>query len=187
VVDIVFVVNYDVVDVQVFMLPTYVCVAVWAGLGLDLLIGRWRALSVVAAIALPLTFAMWHWHRVDESKNLPAARRAAAAVATVPEGSLLVASDYQTEQFLLYSLLGGGRATERDVALVEDDVPIRDVARLVREGATVPVLGRRSSEGRAAYAVSPRTLRELRPLGVRGERVGDHLWRLVPGTAGTAR
>ena len=187
VVDVVFVVNYDVVDVQVFMLPTYVCVAVWVGLGLDLLVGRWRLLSAVAAVALPLTFAMWHWHRVDESKNLPAARRAARAVAAVPEGSLLVASDYQTEQFLLYPLLGEGLATDRDVALVEDDVPVRDVARLVREGRAVPVLARTSSEGREAYAVSPRTLRELRLLGVRGERVGDQLWRLVPAAAGTAR
>jgi hypothetical protein len=187
VVDVVFVVNYDVVDVQVFMLPTYVCVAVWVGLGLDLLVGRWRLLSAVAAIALPLTFAMWHWHRVDESKNLPAAHRAARAVATVPEGSLLVASDYQTEQFLLYPLLGEGQAIERDVALVGEDVPVRDVARLVREGAAVPVLGRSSSEGRDVYAVSPRALRELRVLGVRGERVGDRLWRLVPVTAGTAR
>lgn len=187
VVDVAFVVNYDVVDVQVFMLPAYVCVAVWVGLGLDLLVGRWRVASAVAAVALPLTFAMWHWHRIDESKNLPAARRAAHAVATVPEGSLLVAADYQTEQFLLYPLLGEGQAAERDVALVGEEVPLRDVARLVREGAVVPVLGRPSSTGREVYAVSPRTLRELRPLGVRGERVGDRLWRLVPGTAGTAR
>jgi hypothetical protein len=187
VLDVVFVVNYDVVDVQVFMLPAYICVAVWAALGLDLLVGRWRLVSALAAVALPLTFATWHWHRVDESKNLPAARRAAVAVGTVPEGSLLVASEYQTEQFLLYSLLGEGQATERDVALVEDDVPVRRVARLVREGTPVPVLGRPSSDGRDVYAVSPRTLRQLRLLGVRGERVADHLWRLVPAPVGTAR
>ena len=184
VVDVVFVVNYDVVDVQVFMLPTYVCVAVWVALGLDWLVGRWRPTSVVAAVALPLVFASWHWHRVDESKNLPAARRAAATVEAVPEGSLIVASDYQAEQFLLYPLLGEGRAGERDVALVEDDVPLGAVARHVREGADVAVLARSSSADRPAYAVSTRTLRELRPLGVRGERRGDHLWLLVP--AGTA-
>jgi hypothetical protein len=180
VVDVVFVVNYDVVDVQVFMLPTYVCVAVWLALGLDLLVGRWRSVSAVVAVALPVVFASWHWHRVDESKNLPAARRAAAVVATVPRGSLVVAPDYQTEQFLLYPLLGEGEATARDVALVEDDTEVRAVARHVREGADVPVIGRPSSRARPAYAVSTRTVRELRLLGVRGERVGEHLWRLVP-------
>ena len=187
VVDVVFVVNYDVVDVQVFMLPTYVCVAVWVALGVDWLVGRWRLVSLVAAVALPAVFASWHWHRVDESKNLPAARRAAIAVETVPPGALLVAPDYQTEQFLLYPLLGEGVAGERDVALVEDDVPLGAVARHVREGGEVPVLARSSSADRPAYAVSPRTLRELRPLGVRGERVGDRLWHLVPAGATTAR
>jgi hypothetical protein len=186
-VDVVFVINYDVVDVQVFMLPTYVCVAVWVALGLDWLVGRWRIVSAVAAVALSVVFASWHWHRVDESKNLPAARRASAVVEAVPRGSLVVASDYQTEQFLLYPLLGEGVAAERDVAVVEDDVPVRAVARHVREGGAVPVVGRTSSQGRAAYAVSPRTLRQLRPLGVRGDRVGDHLWRLVPAPTAAAR
>jgi hypothetical protein len=179
-VDIVFVLNYDVVDVQVFMLPAYLCVAVWVALGLDLLVGRWRLLSAVAAVALPLVFASWHWHRVDESKNLPAAHRAAGAVEAVPRGSLIVAPDYQTEQFLLYPLLGEGRAAARDVAVVDDEVPVRDVAAFVRDGDRLPVEARPSSRGRPAYAVSLRTLRELRPLGVRGERVGHRLWHLVP-------
>jgi hypothetical protein len=187
VVDVVFVVNYDVVDVQVFMLPTYVCVAVWVALGLDWLVGRWRLLSAVTAVALPLVFASWHWHRIDESKNLPAARRAGATVQAVPPGSLVVAPDYQTEQFLLYPLLGEGLAGERDVGVVEDDVPIRQVARHVREGTSVPVVGRPSSRDRLAFAVSTRTVRELRLLGVRGERVDDHLWRLVPAAAPAAR
>jgi hypothetical protein len=156
-------------------------VAVWVALGLDLLVGRWRLVSgVLVAVALPLVFASWHWHRVDESKNLPAARRAAVAVATVPAGSLLVAPDYQTSQFLLYPLLGEGLAAERDVAVVEQDVPLRAVARHVREDRALAVIGRPSSQGRPAYAVAPRTLDELRGLGVRGERVGDRLWRLVP-------
>ena len=180
VVDLVFVVNYDVVDVQVFMLPTYLCVAVWLGLGVDLLVGRWLLVSgALVAVALPVVFAAWHWHRVDESKNLPAARRASVAAATVPEGSLLVAPDYQTEQFLLYPLLGDHLAAERDLAVVEDDVPLRAVARHVREGRPVPVIGRPSSSGRPAYAVATRTLDAPRVHGVRGERVGDHLWRLV--------
>ncbi len=181
VVDVVFVLNYDVVDVQVFMLPTYLCVAVWVALGLDLLVGRWRVVSgVLVAVALPLVFASWHWHRVDVSKNLPAAHRAEAAVLAVPSGSLLVAPDYQTEQFLLYPLLGEGRATERDVAVVEEDVSARAVARHVRGDGEVPVVGRPSSVGRPAYAVATRTLDELRRLGVRGVPVEDHLWHLVP-------
>ena len=187
VVDVVFVINYDVVDVQVFMLPTYVCVAVWLALGLDWLVGRWRVVSAVAAVALPVVFASWHWHRIDESKNLPAAWRAQATAETVPRGSLVVAPDYQTEQFLLYPLLGEGLASSRDIAVVEDDVPLSAVAGHVREGGALSVVGRPSSRGRTAYAVSPRTLRELRVLGVRGERVGDHLWRLVPSPAETAR
>jgi hypothetical protein len=191
VVDVVFVLNYDVVDVQVFMLPTYVCVAVWLALGLDLLVGRWRVASALVAVALPLVFASWHWHRIDDSKNLAAARRAEAAVAAVPRGSLLVAPDYQTEQFLLYPLLGEGRATERDVAVVEEDVPARAVARHVRGDGDLPVVGRPSSGGRPVYAVAARTVDELRLHGVRGERVGDHLWRLVrlggPGGAAAAR
>ncbi len=98
----------------------------------------------------------------------------------MPQGSLLVAPDYQTEQFLLYPLLGEGRATERDVAVVEEDVPARVVARHVRGGGDVPVVGRPSSRGRPAYAVALRTVDELRVHGVRGERVGDRVWRLVP-------
>jgi hypothetical protein len=136
--------------------------------------------AAVAAVALPAIFAAWHWHRVDESKNLPAAQRAAAAVESVPSGSLLVAPDYQTEQFLLYPLLGEGRATARDVALVEDDVPLRAVARHVRAGEAVPVIGRPSAAGRPAYAVAGRTVDELRRHGIRGQRVDDGLWRLVP-------
>ena len=98
----------------------------------------------------------------------------------VPRGSLLVAPDYQTEQFLLYPLLGEGRASERDVAVVEEDVSARAIARHVRGDGEVPVVGRPSSRGRPAYAVATRTLDELRRYGVRGVPVDDHLWRLVP-------
>jgi hypothetical protein len=100
---------------------------------------------------------------------------------------LIVAPDYQTEQFLLYPLLGEGRAAARDVAVVDDEVPVRDVAGFVREGDPLPVEARPSFRGRPAYAVSLRTLRELRPLGVRGERVGNRLWHLVPEPAAGAR
>lgn len=179
--DLAFVVGFDVTDVQVFMLPTYLCVAVTVALGLQWALGPTggrRPLAVAMTIALPLAFGAWHWQRIDESRSVPAADRSRIAVATVPGGALLVGHNYEATHFFLYDVLGEGVGRARDVG-VADGPSARAVADYVTEGTALDVFGGAQGPGHPVFTVSPSLVEDLRPLGIRAQLVDDRLWRLV--------
>ncbi|CAN5502251.1 hypothetical protein BH18ACT1_BH18ACT1_06450 [soil metagenome] len=189
--DIVFVLNYEVVDVQVFMIVTYLCVAVWLALAFDRIwdgierrtgqVGALRAIiAALAVVALPFAFARWHWERIEASKNLPAAVRARAAVSAVPDGALLLGPDYESSQFLLYWVLGEGAAEHRRLVVAEEP-EARAVASYLRGDGSRDTEGGEAGRGRPVYALAERTVEEVTPFGVRSRRVAADLWRLERG------
>ncbi|MBA3303565.1 MAG: DUF2723 domain-containing protein [Acidimicrobiia bacterium] len=180
--NVVFVLNFDVVDAAVFLLPSYFCMAVWTAQGLtalrDALPERARPAGLVLGVA-PVVFAVWSFTVVDRSKNLDDVRSVEQALAAAPDGSLLVSNDYERSQFAWYHLLGEGEGERRDL-LLADRVERRALLRYVdgRGPLELRFTARTVEPGRPVLALDGEVAESARRAGFRVRPAGPSLWRL---------
>ena len=113
-----FVLTYDVADWLTLLLPLWLVLALWALVGLDAglrLVRGWRRpVAVLLGVALPLTAALTGWTAADRSGFDPQ-RQVDAAVAALPDRSLVFTADLEVRQQFVYRLLPDGLGTRRQV------------------------------------------------------------------------
>jgi hypothetical protein len=111
----VFAVNYDIPDIDVYFIPAYLVTSIVAGVGLERLLSLrvGRLLPAAACFALPLGFGLHHWAGVEVAKGPDKARPMRELLESAPGGALVVAR-YNDYTYLLYFTLaeglGGGAA-----------------------------------------------------------------------------
>lgn len=114
----VFVVAYRVTDWATMLLPVWILVAVWVVVGLDRLTGALRrpgrVLAVVLAVALPATALATGYRQADRSAvdQQPAVD---AALAAVPDDSIIFTVNNGTRHLFSYRLLPDGLGARRNV------------------------------------------------------------------------
>jgi 4-amino-4-deoxy-L-arabinose transferase-like glycosyltransferase len=163
-----FVLGYDVPDLDVFLVPGLVPLWGLAAAGLDAALRPARraltpALAAALALALPASQAVLHFKASDHSGRTFEMRYFGALFEALPARAAIAAESYTVDHMVLYELLGEGAARGRDVITAPADP--ESVAAVARRGYTVFAFSR------AAGA--------LRPLGFRLVPV-----RLPDGTLG---
>ena len=128
--NVLFVLVYDIVEIAVFLLPTvltgWLCAAVLVGHA-----HRWngRLGQVSKTIVAVVGWAGWHAQRgyaaSDRSHEFQEIRRFDALFRNLPARSLIVSNDYLVDSMLRYKLLGEGAAGQRDIRGPERPEPAR--------------------------------------------------------------
>ena len=149
-------VNYDVPDLDVFLIPALVVLWPLAGLGLERLAELMsralpRLLVASLLLMLPALQAWAHFRKSDHSGRRFEMRYFGALFEALPARAAIAAESYTIDHMVLYELLGEGAARGRDIVTVPADAE-----------AVTSALAR----GYAAFAFE-RTAASLRPLGFR--------------------
>lgn len=115
---VVFALGYQVGDWQDQLVLAWVVLAVWAVVGLDACAsaarGWARPVAVVVAVALPVTALLTGYASADRSGPDPQ-RGVDAAVADVPDNSLIFTRNYETRHQFGYRLIPDGLGERRNV------------------------------------------------------------------------
>ncbi len=140
-----FVLGYDVPDLDVFLIPALVPLWVLAGVGLDRVArGAARALPAAllaaAALALPAAQAALHFRASDHSERRFEMRYFEALFDALPARAAIAAESYTVDHMVLYELFAEQAARGRDVITVPGDA--ESVASVVGRGYTTFVFGR---------------------------------------------
>ena len=114
----VFALGYQVGDWQTFLLPAWIMLALWSIVGLARCVAaagvRAPSVAVVVATAVPLTALITGYAEADRSGPDPQ-RGVDAAIADVPDNSLIFTRNYETRHQFTYRLLPGGLGARRNV------------------------------------------------------------------------
>jgi hypothetical protein len=182
--DVAWVLNYDVIDAEVFLLPAELCLVIWATLGMEVVCRRldargWVPISA-GVLAVPIAFGLWNFGLVDRSKNLPTAARAARVVTHAPDGAMILTHNYRASQYVRYHLLGEGLGQERDLVLADHTQPLDEVADYVGGREALTLDGRRVACGRPVLTAWTSIVERAGLVGLRARLAGPRVWRLVP-------
>jgi hypothetical protein len=125
-----FATNYDVFDVQVFLLIPMLVLGLIAAVGLESLARavRWRGAAAAAAISLvalavPAAQYRANIHHNNQRRHTYEMRFFGSLFDALPDGSAIVAESYTIDNMVLYELIGERRARGRRIELIKPDVP----------------------------------------------------------------
>jgi len=114
-----FALNYDVHDVFVFFIPSYFFIAIYLAKGLGWIAStlRRKGFGFVPALyaLIPIILFAVNFGQVDQSRNVHDAVLVEAALEAAGEDAIIVSSNYDYTQFLLYHLVGQGVQKERNI------------------------------------------------------------------------
>jgi hypothetical protein len=178
----VFALNYDIIDIQAYFIPSFLIVAIAVGLGLE---GLWRrvparagALAATLCLAVPLALLALGWPRVSQAHNVGDARRVERAIARLGQDAVVVTRHYDTYEYFQYYLLGE-RQGRRGLSAAYN-VPVEKMRHHVqgREGMYLVDERRRVPVGTRLVVVTESDRAALAATGLRLAPLGDALWEV---------
>lgn len=123
-----FALNFDVPEVDVFLLPAYFVTAVFLGLGLAAVLAwlrqRYSGQGLVSGalvallIAAPLAIAIVNYPRASQRGNLGHQERLEATLTAAGHDAVLLSGTYDDSEYLWYFLLGEGLGDKQNLAMV---------------------------------------------------------------------
>jgi hypothetical protein len=191
-----FVLTYAVADWQTMLLPVWLLVGLWAVVGLDRCVGRLGRVApvvgLVVAVALPAAGIATGYTSVDRSQDNSQAE-VDAALALVPDHSIVFTPSSETRHQFNYRLLPEGEGRRRDVWVSRGSGTARSADRPVvgiraycapRPGPWVWPAQERSvapsvRRGLHTYVYGHRYARRLRSYELEVQQVGGNLYRLT--------
>jgi hypothetical protein len=128
----VFALNYDIPDIDVYFISAYLITAVAAGVGLERLLSLRvaRRVPATACLAIPLCLAVLHWSDVLAARGPEKALPMRELVESVPDGAVIVAR-YNDYMYLLYFTLAEGLGGPS--VFVASDVSVEAIAAYLDE------------------------------------------------------
>lgn len=129
----VFALNYDIPDIDVYFISAYLVTALVAGVGLERLLSLRLARRVPAAacLAIPLSLGALHWSDVEAARGPDKAVPMRELVESVPKGALIIAR-YNDYMYLLYFTLAEGLGGPS--VFVGSEVTVEAIAAYLDEG-----------------------------------------------------
>jgi Protein O-mannosyl-transferase TMEM260-like len=157
-----FALNYDVPDLDVFLVPAFVPLFALAGAGLEaILASRTRLAPVLGALSLawPGLQLVRNFKVSDHSDRTYEGRYFAAIFEALPERAAIAAESYTVDHMVLYELLGEGASAGRDLITIPADAD--SVDRAVARGYSVFAFERtRTALEALGYAFTPVRLQD---------------------------
>lgn len=191
-----FAANFDVADVVVFFLPSFLVFAVFLGVALEDLVERSRrmgsrrvvAVAWVALAVLPVATAAIDYRRASQRGTVADAERIEAALHAADRDAVLLTDGYHDSEYLWYFLLGEDLETSRNLAMAHMVTPaqvrryfevgggrIEAAVDKVRKGMGAP----RHAVEPPLYTAADRQARELDAAGLGIVEVADGLWQVT--------
>ncbi len=187
--------NYDVFDVFVFFIPSYLVLAVYLGQGIAYGIGKglnWiRSLSLRAALtftllaAVPVFFYSINLGRVNQANTTEAAREVEAILQAVGQDAIIIPRDYNQAEFFWYYLIGEGHQRDSIYLMYYGNprIPI-DADTVVayvyaRKPLYLPLRRKHAPPGLRLYSAGSRHLPLLKQRGLRFKKVNGKLQKKV--------
>ena len=129
----VFTLNYDIPDIDVYFIPSYLVTAIVAGVGLERLLSLrvTRRVPAAACLAIPLWLGALHWSDVEAAKGPHNARPMRELLESATDGAVIVAR-YNDYMYLLYYTLAEGLGGPP--AYVASEVSVEAIAAYLEEG-----------------------------------------------------
>lgn len=122
--------NYDIPDIAVYFIPSFLVCAVWLGAGVAWLRRRWPLRPWVwgLAVLLPLWFLWRNLDGVSQRHNVEIEHQVKGALEAAGDNALIVSPDYHYSEYFWYFLLGEGLEKERGIYLMHhfDAGQVRD-------------------------------------------------------------
>ncbi len=152
-----FALNYDVPDLDVFLVPAFVPLFVLAAVGVEALVAAGRGAApalAVLALAWPSAQLARNFKANDHSDRTYEMRYFASLFEALPNRSAIAAESYTIDHMVLYEIFGEQAARDRDVITVPADAA--SIEAVAARGYTVFVLERtRAALEPLGYAFAP--------------------------------
>jgi hypothetical protein len=118
--------NYNVIDVFVFFIPSFMVLTVFAAVGLDCF-AKWRPCRrvhahILLSLCIPMSLLLINWRKVDQSDNVSAKRAIESILRAVDSRAILVSPGYHWSEYFWYYLIGEGLG-DRDVFVMHHFSP----------------------------------------------------------------
>lgn len=179
-----FAINYDIVDIQAYFIPSFLIAAVYVALGLDTIAGalpaRARRLALPALLLLPVALAALHGPHVSQRDNVETARHVEQALARLGGDTVIVAADYMVYEALMYYMLAEGWREKQLYATIH--ATPAELARYARDGQPLPLIEERKAtpRGLRLAAIDPQSRALLEAAGLRVRAIGPSVWLAAP-------
>ena len=164
--------TYDIPDVFVYLLPSYLVAAVYLGVACEAVLrrlggGAAAAAFLVALAALPPALYVWNRAALAETHNGRIARRIEANLATAGRDAYILVPEYEEQMYYWYYLYGEG--WHRRNIRVEQIQHAREAAAYARSG-----------DGPAVYCHGPEACAALAGEGLRLIPRGEEFYEARP-------
>jgi hypothetical protein len=176
--------GFDVPDVFVFFLPTWLVATVFLGLAAEAvavalgprLRDRRRLVAAGAALTcVPLVMGLVNYTRASQRGAVGVQDRMGRLFDAVGHDALIVTDNYADSEYVWYYLLGEGLGEERDLALGNQVRPA-DVAAFVEEGTGR--LAHEARPGTPVYTATEHQAERLDAYGLTVTEVDEDVWRV---------
>ena len=169
--------NYNIHDIRVYFIPSYLVIVIFAAIGLDDLATRLRAWKgrwwPAVLLVLPALFLLLNWQGVDKSDHRETDRSVQAILEQIGRRAVIISPNYSWSEYFWYYLIGEGHG-QRDL-FVMHHFSADTVAAYLEDDRlfALPEQRRRIPAGLAVYCLDPRQAGELQGLGLRLQDVGQ--------------
>jgi len=176
-----FAANYEIPDIDLYLIPAVVALCLPLAVGLEDLTRRLGRHSAWAWAALPAALFALNLAGADRHADVADAARAEAVIDKAAPGAVIAAPDYATASYLRYYLLGEERQ-QRDRIYLLKVLRAPLAARYVRGEGDLTLVDQRLAlpPGLKLFAMDDERIDLLRLQGLNARAVGDGLFLMTP-------
>jgi len=114
--------NYDIKDISVYFIPTYLILAVFLGIGIqavsETLLRDRKYISVPLVILIPVFLFIMNGHHIDQSKNTADAEKAKSILEKVGRDAVIIAPGKEFSRHYFFYYLFAENMREKNIFLI---------------------------------------------------------------------
>ena len=173
-------INYDIYDIFVYFIPSYLVVAIYAGKGLEAIKSRLPAKalapSALLLAAVPVIFLALNYNAVNQRHNTADAARTRSILHALERDAVIISPNYHYSEYFWYYLLGED-TSDRNIHILYQFSP-EAVGAYLRGEQSFELPSRRVDApfGLPVYGVSPDQQTLLEDAGLTVQPAGNDLY-----------
>lgn len=118
----VFSINYNIAEIFVYLIPNYLIIALYIGIGLGavfrFMLSRKISQACYLFLLIPLIFFLFNHKKMEPFNSPHHAKRVEFILAKVKKDALIISPDDYYSQFFWYYLIGEGLETKKNIYLI---------------------------------------------------------------------
>ena len=180
-----FSINYDIQDIFVYFIPSYLIITIFLAQGLQWLwiklSSEVRWLNKAFLLLIPIALLISNYHLVDQSSNHEDADRTLAVLHAVGKDAIIIAPNYDYIEYFWYYLAGQGIQNERNIYL-QYHFNVDQIKNYIYQDVPfyIPFQKKNMPIDLAVYVMSSQQRKTLEDQGLSLVRVQNGLFKIVP-------